>query len=159
MSQEAQGKSFSKSQQFLLLVLYFHRAYDLFAPFSANDPHTVEIDPKQLGELKHVRAAHNAVVHIGPYKTGSTTIQYLTQIFSAQLLADGYSMPYSHTFANGTSVSNPWSNQVQVATCFLEDTNIESVLWPCRADLLEAGRDIGQRRQSILLSAETFSGL
>ena len=154
----------------VFVALPLRRIFDLHESLSsANNLVTTDRKPINFTvavstgnkKLNHVAGAQNAIVHIGPYKTGSTTLQYLMQKFSAQILADGYSMPFSHIFANGTQVPNPWSNQVQVATCFFDgvpDTTAhEGVVWPCRTDLLEAGQDISERNQSILLSAETFS--
>ena len=142
----------------VFIVIPLHQTFNLHASLS-----TDHLVATSRAKLKHSVTAQNAVVHIGPYKTASTTIQHLTEIFSEQILADGFSMPYSHIFANGTQVPNPWSNQVQFATCFFDDvpkiTDNEREVWPCRADLLQAGQDISERRQSILLSAETFSSL
>lgn len=107
----------------------------------------------------------NAVVHIGPHKTGSSTIQEYTRLFSEQLLEDGYDMPWSHKFPNGTrpQFRDPTHNQVNVATCFITNPNhIEKKGYPCRTDLLEAGKSIGHNnvnKNSILLSAETFDNL
>lgn len=102
----------------------------------------------------------NAVVHIGPHKTGSTTLQEYSKLLSEQLLKDGYDMPWSHKFANGTQSHGP-PNQVNIATCFIKNpAHRESRFFPCRPDLLEAGKSIGQSfSHSILLSAETFDNL
>lgn len=107
----------------------------------------------------------NAIVHIGPYKTGSSTIQEYSNALRIPLKQDGYEMPYSHQFSNGTSISNPWSNQVNFATCFYHNAKpsriAERDVYPCRNDLLESGLDIGQQNHgnSIFLSAESFSAL
>ena len=106
-------------------------------------------------------AVKNAVVHIGPHKTGSTTIQEHSLALQTHLLSDGYGMPYAHTFTDGKKIHEPWCNQVNVATCFIHNANHpEKRYFPCRNDLLQAGLDIGHRlNNSILLSAETFSSL
>jgi hypothetical protein len=106
-------------------------------------------------------AVKNAVVHIGPHKTGSTTIQEQSRALQTHLLSDGYGMPYAHTFTDGKQICEPWCNQVNVATCFIHNANHSSKRnFPCRNDLLQAGLDIGHRmNNSILLSAETFSYL
>ena len=106
-------------------------------------------------------AVKNAVVHIGPHKTGSTTIQEYSRILSEQLLVDGYDMPWSHKFPNGTRFHGGWDNQVEIATCFIKDPNQAArKAYPCRTDLLEAGKSIGHNfNHSILLSAETFDNL
>ena len=64
-------------------------------------------------------AVKNAVVHIGPHKTGSTTIQEHSLALQTHLLSDGYGMPYAHTFTDGKKIHEPWCNQVNVATCFI----------------------------------------
>ena len=105
-------------------------------------------------------AVKNAVVHIGPHKTGSTTIQEYSKLLSEHLLEDGYDMPWSHEFANRTQSHGP-SNQVNIATCFIKNPeHREKKFFPCYTDLLEAGKSIGHSfNHSILLSAETFDNL
>jgi hypothetical protein len=51
-------------------------------------------------------AVKNAVVHIGPHKTGSTTIQEHSLALQTHLLSDGYGMPYAHTFTDGKKFMN-----------------------------------------------------
>jgi hypothetical protein len=109
------------------------------------------------------RRIKNAVVHIGPYKTGSTTIQKHSKGLARQLRADGYGMPFAHTYTNGTRIRSS-CNQVYVAMCFFQNGQPSQLIakkaLPCHNDLLEAGLDIGQNQHhSILLSAETFSAL
>mmetsp|Transcript_12812 Transcript_12812/g.21090 ORF Transcript_12812/g.21090 Transcript_12812/m.21090 type:complete len:489 (+) Transcript_12812:61-1527(+) len=120
--------------------------------------------------IKHIRqsmittntdtAVKNAVVHIGPHKTGSTAIQEYSRILSEHLLEDGYDMPWSHKFVNRTQFHGP-PNQVNIATCFIKNSeHREKKFFPCRTDLLEAGKSIGHNfNHSILLSAETFDNL
>ena len=100
--------------------------------------------------------AANAVIHIGPHKTGTTAIQHYSKVLYPELVLDKYEMPWKHLKQN----VKPWENQVQFATCFtpeLED--YERSKYPCRQDLLEAGLNLArQSNHSLLVSAETFAG-
>ena len=123
----------------------------------------------------------NAVVHIGPHKTGTTAIQqYSTQLIH-QLAKDNYEMPWSHlnsilqtsqTFdTNHPLRGHAVPNQVSFATCFLQtnnplkmnafmtkNTTVKDV-FPCRKDLLQSGHHISQQNHSLFVSAETFDHL
>jgi len=110
----------------------------------------------------------NAVVHIGPHKTGTTSIQGHSVSLVQHLANDNYEMPWSHS----TNSSEPrLANQVNVATCFFGTKNNPLRMnvfqrkipvnkeFPCRKDLLESGLEIAQRKHSIFISAETFDHL
>jgi hypothetical protein len=148
-------------------------------PFSANK--------KNISNPPMTHSGMNAVIHIGPHKTGTTTIQRYSARLIDKLAQDGYEMPFSHFNAildrqqndkdhNDSSYSPPRaiSNQVHIATCFLGDTynnnpsrmNVFSLkirktkdVFKCRKDLLQSSHEIAQANNSILISAETFDHL
>ena len=109
----------------------------------------------------------NAFVHIGPHKTGTTTIQEYSSRLVKHLLKDGYKMPWSHLDDKELSSCN----QVRFATCFLS-SNIYKMnasirrhkipvkeVYPCRPDLLQSGLEIANQNYSLFISAETFDQL
>ena len=109
-----------------------------------------------------------AVVHMGIHKTGSTTIQKLSKLHAKELKLDGYEMPWHLIVEGGHNASTVklgegelrhFENQVNFATCFLPSSNTEKLLYPCDEGLLSAGIEIAKRKQNILISAETFSGI
>ena len=96
--------------------------------------------------------AINAVIHIGPHKTGTTAIQHYSKVLHLELASDKYEMPWMHLKNNGEE------NQVHFATCFLPDGKVERTVYPCREGLLKAGLNIAQQNNnSLLVSAETFA--
>ena len=108
----------------------------------------------QVGAVKANKAA-NAVIHIGPHKTGTTAIQHYSKVLYPELVLDKYEMPWKHLKQN----VKPWENQVEFATCFTPELEDERSKYPCRQDLLEAGLNIArQSNHSLLVSAETFAG-
>jgi hypothetical protein len=90
----------------------------------------------------------NAVLHIGPYKTASTSIQSSSRLFMSHLAKDGYEMPWVKIRST--------ANQVPLAICFRYQPFTHPVLY-CDERLLEEGRNIAMRNNSILISAEDFS--
>ena len=130
---------------------------DTVTPISARIHHESTITATSKSQAGAVRAnkAANAVIHIGPHKTGTTAIQHYSKVLYPELVLDKYEMPWKHLKQN----VKPWENQVEFATCFtpeLED--FERSKFPCRQDLLEAGLNLArQSNHSLLVSAETFA--
>jgi hypothetical protein len=89
----------------------------------------------------------NAVLHVGPHKTGTTTIQAFTKRLVKELAMDGYEMPWVEI--------GGWENQVQLAACFLNKP-FTSPMYPCDQRLVEAARNISKRNNSIMISSECF---
>lgn len=52
--------------------------------------------PNEKNTNQHDEKARNAVIHIGPHKTGTTTIQTLSIKLREALAKDGYEMPWSY---------------------------------------------------------------
>ena len=110
----------------------------------------------------------NAFVHIGPLKTGTTTIQQYSSRLVKHLLKDGYKMPWSNLDLELSSCNRVHCcNQVHFSTCFLS-SNIYKMetfqdkipfkeAYPCRPDLLQSGLEIANHNYSLFVSAETFS--
>lgn len=86
-----------------------------------------------------------AILHIGPHKTGSTTIQSLMKRFVKELAMDRYEMPWV--------AIGGWESQVHLATCFL---NKAVVNHPCDQRLIESAKSISKRNSNILISSEEF---
>ena len=60
-----------------------------------------------------------AIVHIGPSKTGTTTIQRQTKIQAEQLLLDEYEMPWRNLLQRNEGNKKLYrSNQFNFASCF-----------------------------------------
>lgn len=104
--------------------------------------------------------AMNAVIHIGPHKTGSTSIQEASAAAIDHLQLDNYETPWSHLklLDHGELY-----NQVHFSTCFFREDNPEihiKLPYPCRHDLVQSGLEVASRNNhSLLVSAETFSSL
>ena len=100
-----------------------------------------------------------AIIHMGPHKTGSTSIQHASKKYIEQLRQDQYEMPWAvnrEKFREKSTVSRQNQNQVNFATCFIPSTDEERKEWPCDSDLLLSGLDIARRRKNLFVSAETF---
>ena len=99
----------------------------------------------------------NAVVHVGPHKTGTTTIQTYSKLIANELLQDNYEMPWMRIYNQTHDIKDHWPNQAHVATCFITTpTNGEKLAFPCREDFLQAGQEIAQQHHSLLITAETL---
>ena len=99
----------------------------------------------------------HAVVHMGPHKTGSTTIQFQSEHLQDHLKLDGFEMPWSvmrertkrETF--GTS----GRNQLRFAFCF--SSFFKKHIEKCNPKLVDYGRDIAARDKNLFVSSEQFS--
>lgn len=105
------------------------------------------------------RTTTHAVIHIGPYKTGSTSIQSFSKEHIKELKADGYEMPWTNLVVKQTQ--HDWlqqnGNQVQFANCFLSTKIASKHTWQCESDLLLSGLGIAKRGQNLYVTAEGFS--
>ena len=95
----------------------------------------------------------HAVLHIGPHKTGTTTIQEISRQLVGTIVQDGYDMPWNHM--DDKTHLRIIQNQVQFATCFLD----VSRTYPCSKELLQSAHDIAKQNHSLLISSETFSSI
>ena len=90
-----------------------------------------------------------AVIHMGPHKTGTTTVKFLTDQFMQELNEDGYRIPFELE-----------KNGVQFASCFIRPcNNFENRAFtrsPCAVELLLGGLKIGKQMKNLLVSAEPF---
>jgi len=102
-----------------------------------------------------------AVLHMGMYKTGTTTIQSYTNSLRENLRNDGYEMPWSWGIDHhdGKSVRKGLAEiQSDFARCFLKE-RAHKMFGLCRPDLVEYGREIAREGKNLLVSAENFLGL
>ena len=98
-----------------------------------------------------------ALIHMGPHKTGSSSLQILTETFMNELKEDGYHLPFDWA-KNYTKVG--WNNQVHFASCFLQDNPYAGpvkITYPCNPELLHAATEIGAEGKSMLVSTESFA--
>ena len=118
---------------------------------------------KHTQNAPNLDTSMNAVVYVGPHKTGSTTIQHYSKQFARELANDNYEMPWYR-------LSTGQKNQVNFATCFLNTNNPINMRtftpgipvkkrFPCSQALLKSGLEIANQSHSILLAAETFDFL
>src|SRR5210317_809609 len=119
----------------------------------------------------------NAVIHIGPYTTDTTSIQQHSQNLIKQLSQDNYEMPWSHLKHQlesqkkklivkndkneKVSVLPWWSKQMYFALCFFQNVPANRSYQEsdklCVHDLLDAGVQIAKvDKKSVLISAEQF---
>jgi len=100
-----------------------------------------------------------AIIHMGPHKTGTSTIQLASNKYIEQLRQDQYEMPWAvnrEKFRENSTVSRLNQNQVNFATCFIPTEDPARKRRPCDSDLLLSGLDIARRRKNLFVSAETF---
>jgi hypothetical protein len=103
-----------------------------------------------------------AIVHMGPHKTGTTTIQDQSNHYIQTLKKDGYFMPWGDNNANnkrkrkkGSFDPTSFWNQVHFATCFVPPGVVTK--YSCNPDLLLHGLKLAKEEKNILISAEGFS--
>jgi hypothetical protein len=112
----------------------------------------------------------HAVIHIGPYKTGTTAIQQYSVELVHELAKDNYEMPWAYLKKKltlqrqrGKEFVPPWwSKQMYFALCFFQgvpETRSRSEnATDCRHELLDSGNEIADiNKNSLLISAEQFS--
>ena len=108
---------------------------------------------------KIVSAEHpvlHAVLHIGPHKTGTTTIQEISRQLVGTIVQDGYDMPWNHM--DDKTHLRLIQNQVQFTTCFIDASSAYNRIYPCTSkELLQSARDIAKQNHSLLISSETLS--
>lgn len=100
-----------------------------------------------------------AIVHIGPHKTGTTSIQAYTAILHDELGKDNYEMPWAllaHDLQHVNAEPYINLNQFNLVSC-LQDIK---ELWPeakCNPALIDATSKIAASKKNILLTAEEFA--
>jgi len=109
------------------------------------------------------RMAMNAVIHIGPHKTGSTTIQAVSLEYYTQLVKDNYEVPFAHNKQkyerHGRKRHSFVANHGSFAACFFPENHSytsEKGHEKCIPKTLTAGLEIANLTKSILISAERF---
>lgn len=106
------------------------------------------------------QATTHAVIHIGPHKTGTTTIQSLSKVHFKELRKDGYEMPWKNlnSLTYSKYVKNPSKdgNQAQFGSCFLSGKGASTPV-KCQRELLFSGLEIAKRRKNLFVTAEAYS--
>ena len=101
-----------------------------------------------------------AVIHMGPHKTGTTTVQKYIADFLEELEIDGYyeTTRWVKQIWDGESLERLklLENQVQFASCFLPPDCSHRKEHPCEYELLLASSEIGVEGKNLLVSAEDF---
>ncbi len=90
-----------------------------------------------------------AVIHMGPHKTGTSSIQFAAGVYSKQLQQDGFD----------TVCSIEENNELtrEFSSCFLPPKSGEAVSYPCNRDYLLAGSTIASKKRNLFVSAEDFA--
>lgn len=126
------------------------------------------------GKISHNNNGLTAIVHIGPPKTGTTSIQSWTKVLLQQLTDDGYQLPWhlrllkeeqmktntSYIIPNlkrATSVLRLHTphNMVQIASCFMNTNRIPSRY--CQPVIFDEIINISKNGKNLLLTAELFA--
>lgn len=92
-----------------------------------------------------------AVIHVGPPKSGTTTLQAFTEKFVNELKEDGYHMPYD--WSPTYEIREP--NQAALAACFFDDRKVDR--FECEPELGFAAIEIDLEGKDMLVSTEFFS--
>ena len=119
--------------------------------------HEVSLDIKNGASSHHNKTT--AIIHMGPHKTGTSTVQAMTAMFMGQLQQDGYQYPVQRA---QDYINSGWNiNQVHFAKCFYPqyETNNPELHDPCEPESLFAGMEIAAEGKSMLASSEFFSKL
>lgn len=92
-----------------------------------------------------------AVVHVGPHKTGTTSIQSMILRTLPELKKDGYSVPgnWSH--------SKLAVNMADLVSCFWKDQFKDTASGTCDTDALREMETIAHENGNLLLTAEAFA--
>ncbi|GFH61090.1 hypothetical protein CTEN210_17566 [Chaetoceros tenuissimus] len=124
----------------------------------ANNSH---VDIGNTEQMKETYTKIHAVVHMGPHKTGTSSIQDASKKFQNELRKDGYEMPWAIAIEDpivSNRKPNAWirqaHNQVRFAKCFIPETFANK--FSCIEDLLSAGQEIAKKRKNVLISTEFF---
>jgi len=108
-----------------------------------------------------VNVPTHAVLHFGPHKTGTTSIQALSRAYKTQLDMDNYGMPWARVKGINKieRKDRPTDNQVHFATCFYHSSTIVTRKYQCMPELLTLGHNIAAESKNILLTSEIFDNL
>ena len=98
-----------------------------------------------------------ALIHMGPHKTGSSTVQGMSETFINELKEDGYHIPcdWVQDIWDGQTFNNE-QGMVEFATCFVNPKNQARISGPCVFEMLLAGAEMGAEGKDMFVSAETF---
>ena len=90
-----------------------------------------------------------AVIHMGPHKTGTTSIQFAANLYSKELQQDG--------FDTVCSMDDDNTLTRQFSSCFLPPGTGEARSYPCNDEYLSAGSTIAMIKRNLFVSAEDFA--
>jgi len=134
---------------------------------------TVAAEDVNTHNTKSTPKILNAVIHIGPYKTATTSIQTYSGRLYQNLAQDGYEMPWKHLQlqlkklgkdATKRKIPEWWCKQMYFALCFYQSVPTHRMkkesAEECNRELFNAGVEISQKNHnSLLVSAEQFSNV
>eukprot|EP00985_Skeletonema_marinoi_P020961 scaffold12609_cov126-Skeletonema_marinoi.AAC.4 len=134
---------------------------------------TVAAEDVNTHNTKSTPKTLNAVIHIGPYKTATTSIQTYSGRLYQNLAQDGYEMPWKHLQlqlkklgkdATKRKIPEWWCKQMYFALCFYQSVPTHRMkkesAEECNRELFNAGVEISQKNHnSLLVSAEQFSNV
>ena len=120
-----------------------------------------DVSSYRSGVLHDDSSAKNvAVIHMGPHKTGSSTIETYEAVYRDELKEDDYELPFLWVLDiwDGEAIDHMeiFANQVQFATCFIPPDDFSRIRYPCIYELLLAALEIAAEGKNTVISAETF---
>ena len=101
-----------------------------------------------------------ALIHMGPHKTGTTTLQAYSKTFINQLKEDGYHLPFDWApddVSKRLTVVRDQRNAMSFASCFLNSPEAMRNQDPCAHEYVRAGANIAAEGKSMLVTSEGFS--
>lgn len=145
ISSSSSGKS--------LVMKEDHLVVDKFKKKTANKDGSLRI-----GETSSLPSSNSkqsrAVIHMGPHKTGSTTLQSFTYKYKKNLKEDGYYLPFDWI---DPPIRGVGPNQVRFTECFFKKK--KTGRHGCVPELVLAGIQIGAEGKNMLVSSETMDRL
>jgi len=118
-----------------------------------------EDHPEAQIKADYPRNGSRAIIHMGPHKTGTTTIQRFTFHHKLILKEDGYELlEVTNKEDNLRSKRKKIIiNSVNFATCFIDPQHEGRIRYPCDPDRLLHGLDLARKGSNVFISSEAFA--
>lgn len=151
---------------FIMSLLLLHtRLHDIGVPQSTKTQHA-HFNDSPKSEEKSASPKTHAVIHMGPHKTGTTTIQLtLGRKKHILTLKDGYEVPLPSKM-NTNGKKSTQINHFSFVSCFeppnsrrKDNRLFMGIDAPCNSDALLSVLDIARRKRNLFLSAERFDNI
>jgi len=145
---------------FNVFVIAFYLNVALEASKSQHESAKSVKKTKHVIELKEYLKWKNishAVIHLGPHKTATTSIQAACMKYEQQLGEDGYGLPFRGFTASTGIKLRAEKNQMNFATCFIDDEEYDTIAEYCEPKLLKYAARKDNDQKNIFLTSEAFS--